>query len=231
MLPDVVIPVKDRLDLTASLILQLEVQGGYDHIFVFDNGSGEETKAWLADSSAVVVDADGWNIHEMWNCGLDMSSGHVAILNNDLVLGEGFLDGLRRALEIDPALAAVCPNYDQRLGQGIRYVSHLANTTKQGVRGFAGFAFVLAEDWAQTYQFPEELNWWYGDNHLVDTIVQSGRKTGILLDVSVKHLVSQTGGDWRRHREQIQADRRWYRRWRESVSSGRNAPFRHVPSR
>lgn len=217
MLPDVVIPVKDRLDLTEPLVNQLAEQGGYDDIFIFDNGSGPETKEWLADqTTASVVDAEGWNIHEMWNCGLDMSDGPVTVLNNDLRLGEGFLTGLAAALVDDPSLAAICPNYDNRPGTGVQHVEHLANRQVNGIRGLAGFAFMLAADWADTYRFPEELVWWYGDNHLIDSIVQAGRKAGVACGVSVEHIDggSQTGGNWRRFRAEIQADRRWYKNWR-----------------
>jgi GT2 family glycosyltransferase len=190
----VVIPMKDRLDLTLPLLDQLREQGGYDKVLLFDNGSSPETKAALAEldrPDVVVFDADGLNIHQMWNRGMDEAKrrawqSNVAILNNDLEIGPNFLAGLAGPLRSDPLLAAVCPNYDGRGGSGIQYVEDICADRYDGMGGLAGFAFMLTSE--SGYRFPEKLQWWYGDADLMNTILYAGSRAGIVLDVTVEHV-------------------------------------------
>ena len=199
-----VIPMKDNHLLTMSLVNQLVGQGECDAIVIFDNGSETpEAQAWLDSDLPDVVevhDAAGWNIHQMWNRGLEMASNrfpksNVAILNNDIVIGPHFMSGLADVLRSSDQIAAVCPNYDGRPGNGIQSVRDICANRYDGTGGFAGFAFMLRGESA--YRFPEELVWWYGDNHLVVAAMASGVETVIALNTTVEHVGggSQTA-DW-----------------------------------
>lgn len=223
----VVIPVKNRLDLTRPLLRQLAAQGGYDGIFVFDNGSNRETRNWLETCDVPgleVFDAAGANIHQMWNAGMAEALSrawpcNVAILNNDLVLGDGFLSGLGRALRSDPLVAAVCPNYDGREADGLVYTDDTCGGRYDGSGGFAGFAFMLKGE--AGYRFPEELNWWFGESDMLMAVQAAGSKAAIVPDVTVEHVDggSQTG-DWDdpEMRELLAADRAWFAdRWQVNV--------------
>ena len=199
----VVIPMKNRMDLTRNLINQLGEQGQHERIFIFDNGSNRKTKnelATLGRRDVEVFDAEGMNIHQMWNRGLEEASkrawqSNVAILNNDLNIGPDFLDGLSKALRSDPLLAAVCPNYDGRDGDDIEYVSDICAGRYDGTGGLAGFAFMLGSD--SGYRFPEHFEWYCGDSDLMATIAFAGSKAGIVIGTTVEHVDggSQTG-DW-----------------------------------
>ena len=195
----VVIPVKDRLDLTSALVAQLHEQGEASAVLVYDNGSTAESRRGLDRLGVDVFDAEGWNIHEMWNAGLDEAArrgaGYVAVLNNDIRIGPRFLSGLAAVMDADPHLAAVCPNYDGRPGTGVVYTQEICAGRYDGTGGFAGFAFML--DGACDYRFPEGLRWWFGDNDLLASIVTSGLRAGIALDVTCEHVDggSQTA-DW-----------------------------------
>ena len=209
----VVIPMKDRADLTRPLLRDLKKQGNYEKIFIFDNGSARPTRKWLStQQTATVVDAKGWNIHEMWNRGLDLAGeGNIALLNNDIKIGPNFLKGLATGLRSDSKLDVVCPNYDGREGEGICYVNQIAANLRDGAGGLAGFAFMMRGEWG--YRFPEELKWWYGDNHMV----AHARHAGIVLNTTVEHRLggSLTAGDWNSPywKPILLADGVWWQAW------------------
>lgn len=215
----VVVPLKNRADLTGSLLDQLKAQGGYDKVFLFDNGSNRKTKNWLATldrDNVEVFDADGMNIHQMWNAGIAEALRrswpcNVAILNNDIDIGPRFLSGLAGPLRSDPLLAAVCPNYDGREGSGVVYTEDMCGGRYDGTGGLAGFAFMLKGE--AGYRFPEDLQWWFGDADMLMAIVAAGSKAGIVLDVTCTHVGggSQTG-DWDAMPDVIAADREKFRR-------------------
>jgi hypothetical protein len=228
----VVIPMKGHLDLTMQLVERLAEQRECDRIVVMDNGSDEETRARLADpsiwpagASVAVVDAAGLNIHQMWNHGMRLARQwywpcNVAILNNDLRIGDRFLSRLARALRTQPLMAVVSPNYDgrsRRLEGGeaaaVELVEDICAGRYDGTGGLAGFAFMLRVETG--YQFPEQLNWWYGDNDLIATVLQAGHRAGIVLDAECEHIGggSQTAQDiehTEEFRRAVEEDRRWF---------------------
>lgn len=224
-----VIPVKDRLDLTIPLVKQLRDQG-IDRIIICDNGSDRKTKRWLAkQKDLVVLDMPETGIHAMWNAGAQwmIEQGqrrnvNVLFLNNDLKLGNGFVEELTRALRSDKDLVAVSGNYDNREGSDpVQVTSDICANRYDGTGGFAGFAFVARGEWFQSgYRFPEECRWWYGDNDLVQSAYHAGGKVGIALRASVEHVGGggQTGGNWvdTVGAEQLEADRLAFEeRWRK----------------
>lgn len=230
----VVIPMKDRMDLTRPLLDQLAEQDEYERILLYDNGSNEQTKAEIAALDIprlTVTDAAGWNIHQMWNAGLAEAKRlawpcNIAILNNDLKIGPRFLSGLAAELRRDPLLAAVSPNYDGRAGDGVQYVNQICADRYDGTGGLAGFAFMLKSE--GNYAFPDELNWWYGDNHMLASIAYAGSKAGIVLGTTVEHVGGgkQTGGwDDPVRAAEIEQDRQWFFNWLREMSP---APEQHV---
>lgn len=212
----VVIPMKNRMDLTSRLLGQLREQGGYKKIFLYDNGSNRKTKNALSclPDDVEVVDAEGWNIHQMWNHGLDEANrrswpANVAILNNDIEIGDRFLEGLAKPLRSDPLIAAVCPNYDGRDGTGVAYTLDICADRYDGTGGLAGFAFMLKGE--AGYRFPEQLQWWYGDSDMLATIQVAGSQAGIVLDTTCVHVDGggQTGR-WDDMEDVLAEDRAWY---------------------
>ena len=198
MLPEtyVVIPVKDRLDLTKQIIRDLRAQGGYDGLFVFDNGSRKDTREWLAKQDVEVFDAAGANIHQMWNAGIKEAvarwpKANVAILNNDLKIGPDFLSGLSGALRAADELVAVGPNYDGREIEGpIQPVRGISANRYDGTGGLPGFAFMVkGEMFAMGFPgFDENLSWWYGDNDFCLNADQRGLIYALVRDATVEHI-------------------------------------------
>lgn len=188
----VVVPVRDELRHTRGIVEQLVAQGGYERLFVFDNGSGPETKAFLAGHAGrdgvEVVDADGWSLYDMWQDGVDRARVSstvcdVAILNNDLCLGPRFLVSLSASLRSEPGLWAVSPRYDDRRIEGLEYVS---GTFKDD--GLAGFAYMVRGEAFEHVAFDASFHWWYGDDDLVAQIEALGHKVAITGATWVEHV-------------------------------------------
>jgi GT2 family glycosyltransferase len=219
----VVIPVKDQLEMTRRVVGELVQQGHYEKIFIFDNGSGPETRAWLeAQDVAEVFDAAGANIHEMWNAGIDMAQtatpgADVAILNNDLELGPDFLSLMSTALHSDPTLLAVSANYDGRTFPGdVQRQAGICAGRYDGSGGFAGFAFMVRGDFLDSgYRFPEELVWWYGDNDMLASIEAAGGWYAVAKHAACVHLdggsVTSRTLDSDEFAAQCEADGVWFR--------------------
>lgn len=197
----VVVPVKDRLDLTRQLIDKIVGQGECDGIILCDNGSTDGTAEW-ADTVELVhrLDMPDANIHQMWNAGIEFALArsprcNVAILNNDIKVGPAFLSTLAGALRADPLAAVVSPNYDGRDLDGPQPVVDICAGRYDGSGGIAGFAFMLRGE--SGYRFPEQLTWWYGDNDLMMTAAQAGMH-GLLVGGTWCEHVDGGGqtGDW-----------------------------------
>jgi GT2 family glycosyltransferase len=189
--PYVIVPVRDQVHLTRSLLDQLREQRGYQAVFIFDNGSRAEAARWLASQQGdgiEVVNAGGLTISQMWNAGVHRArerdqDAPVAFLNNDLRLGDRFLVGLAEALHADAALWAVSPQYDGRPLAGTEYVT---GTFKSS--GLAGFAFMVTSRAFDHIRFDEGFRWWFGDDDLVAQIEATGHKVGITAATTVDHV-------------------------------------------
>lgn len=201
---DVVIPMKDKHNLTAKLVGQLRDQGEYGRILIYDNGSqSKQARNWLASvhgkDRVEVIDAAGWNLHKMWNAGIRSAAGNdVAILNNDITIGPHFLSTMQKALDSDQRLLAVCGNYDHRQGTGVVPLEGICAGRYDGSGGFAGFAYMVR---GRAYQagfpmFDEDLDWFFGDNELLMHITAMGGWYGMAVDAHCEHVDggSQTTG-------------------------------------
>lgn len=198
-----VIPFKNRWEMTESLVRGLlagEPDGEPDAVLLFDNGSSASTRtyatAFAADNAAVrVIDAAGWGIHRMWNAGAELACAlggtvNVAILNNDLIVGLGFLHGLTCALRIADGPVAVCPNYDGRpMVDGPLRLTGICEGRYDGTGGLSGFAFMVRGEWFSAgWRFPEDARWWYGDTLLALSIDVAGGWYAMATDVPLEHI-------------------------------------------
>ena len=221
----VVIPVKDNLKMTKALLRQLHDQGGHDGVIVLDNGSNPVTRRWLEEQTfAKVVDATGMGIHEMWNWGAEWAMSrhpkcNIAFLNNDIVIGDRFIQTLADRLRTDPQLVAVCPNYDGRTAaENVVQLHGICGDVYDGTGGLSGFAFMVKSEWFQEgWRFPEDCKWWFGDNDLTLSIDLAGGWYAMALDTTVEHIDggSKTG-DWNDQvmQQQLAKDKAAFmRRW------------------
>lgn len=188
----VVVPVKGRLPLTRHLVTQLAAEGGYEELFVLDNGSDDGTWDWLRrqqeQGRLEAVAAPALGIYELWNLGVQLArkrdpDPNVAIFNNDLRIGPRLLSRLAAGLRSAPDLCAVSPNYDGRAVKGVQYVH---STFKR--QGLAGFAFMARGAVFDQVSFDETFEWWYGDDDFVAQLEARGGRVGIVGEASVEHI-------------------------------------------
>ncbi len=207
----VVIPVKGKQHFTEAIIGQLQEQGGFDRIFLYDNADTQDERYEYHEQPWVVkIPAKGMNIHEMWNAGIKKALAenercNIAILNNDLELGPDFLTEMADGLRAHPSIAAVSGNYDNReFVEKVQAVKGIAAGREDGTGGFAGFAMMFRGELfaAGCPLFDEELQFWYGDNAMLMELEKAGATYGIVRDAHVKHIGggSQTSGDGKGHR-------------------------------
>jgi GT2 family glycosyltransferase len=176
----VVMAVKERHRLTANLLRQL---GDADQVFIYDNGS-------RVAFPGATVRADS-TIHEMWNEGLDAASTaadggphNVAVLNNDLDVGPGFLTKLAAGLRHDDRSWLAYPDWEDL---GIDDGAAVPVSRRDG-RHLSGWAFMLRGEAA--LRFDEQFEWWYGDTDLQFQIEEAGHQLVCVGGIRCDHLES-----------------------------------------
>jgi hypothetical protein len=196
----VVIPVKGQSLYTTSLIHQLHAQGGFDRVFVYDNAAGtddqylspEHMARMPGDALVEFIPAAGLSIYEMWNAGIRKALAltprcNVAILNNDIRIGDAFLQRLARGLRAMPTIAAVSGNYDGReFPELVQQTKGTAAGRMDGTGGLAGFAFMVRGEDAPL--FDEQYEIWWGDADFTKTLDERGAVYGIVRDALVEHI-------------------------------------------
>lgn len=231
----ITIPVRGKWDeFTAPLLRQLSEQGGYEKVFLFDNAAGSDAAVplrpviagdgddeinvmtvgdpWggIDPMSVEVIPAAGKSVYEMWNMGIRESLSraqrcNIAILNNDLELGDEFIPRMAEGLRAHPSIAAVCGNYDNRvMAEKVQAVKGIAAGLEDGTGGFAGFAFMVRGEvfTAGCPMFNEDYEIWYGDTEFCLNLDAAKATYGIVRDAKVTHLGggSNTSGDGAGHR-------------------------------
>lgn len=203
----VVIPVKGQHEYTNAIVEQLVAQGGFDHLWIFDNASDSDPYVPEIEGDTItVVPAEGKSIYAMWNMGVRNALStsqrcNIAILNNDLILGDEFLTNLAQGLRAHPSVAAVSANYDNReFVEKVQAVKGIAAGREDGTGGLAGFAFMVRGEifTAGCPMFDEEnFTLWYGDNDFTNNLDKAEAVYGIVRDAHVVHIDggSKTSGD------------------------------------
>ena len=233
-----IIPFKGKIRMTMQLVAELLVYFSRqeaeqaERIILIDNGSTADERSLLASLLAgsdmvEVVDSDGdCGINAMWEQGLgmireDSASGTlddhlIFILNNDVQIIHSLLPMIDE-MEHLSFFAAISPAYDSRpqVARRVNAYECLSNgNSDRNKCGGAGFAFLLRGSWVEesNYQFPTTLKWWFGDNHLLDTILDCNRGWGISGSSRVIHLDGGSQTATEEYREYVQGRGEIYER-------------------
>ena len=225
-----IIPFRGKIRMTMQLVAELLVDFSRleaeqaQRIILIDNGSTPDERSLLtnllAGSDMVeVVESDGdCGINAMWEQGLSMiressPSGTldehlIFILNNDVQITHSLLPMIDE-MEHLSFFAAISPAYDSRPREAGRVSAYAYLTNGNSDRdkcGGAGFAFLIRGSWieANNYHFPATLKWWFGDNHLLDTILDCNRGWGISGSSRVIHLDGGSQTATEEYREYVQ---------------------------
>lgn len=162
-----VIPARDRHDLLADCLTSVVDQ--VDRVIVIDNLSQPpiDPEPWHGKVGVVAIPIDPPNISTLWNVGLALAdaSAHaehadrwdIAVLNSDVTVPTGWIDGLSTAMRSGPAVLA----YPDQHG-GRRQILHTTAGPVDMRTRITGYAFMLRGE--HGLRFDEDLAWWYGDD-------------------------------------------------------------------
>jgi GT2 family glycosyltransferase len=162
-----VIPTRDRHDMVADCIGSVVDQ--VDRVIVIDNQSDPpiDPEPWHGKVSVVAVPLDPPNISTLWNVGLALADAQahqhqadrwdIAVLNSDVTVPPGWIDGLSTAMRSTTAVLA----YPDQHG-GKQAILHTKAEPIDLRQRITGYAFMMRGEIGQ--RFDEDLAWWYGDD-------------------------------------------------------------------
>lgn len=233
-----IIPFRGKIRMTMQLVAELLVDFSRleaeqsQRIILIDNGSTADERSLLAsllDGSDMVevVESDGdCGINAMWEQGLTMiressPSGTlddhlIFVLNNDVQIIQSLLPMIDE-MDALKFFAAISPSYDDRpqVARRVNAYECLSNGSSDRDKcGGAGFAFLLRGRWIEEhhYRFPTTLKWWFGDNHLLDSILDTQCGWGISGSSRVLHLNGGSQTATEEYREYVQGRGEIYER-------------------
>lgn len=172
-----VIPTRDRHDMLADCINSVVDQ--VDRVIVIDNLSDPpiDPEPWHGSVGVVSLPLDPPNISTLWNVGIALAdaSAHteqaecwdIAVLNSDVVVPAGWVDGLSTAMRATPAVLA----YPDQHG-GLQQILHTKAEPIDLRQRITGFAYMLRGETG--LRLDEGLAWWYGDDDLDWTAREHG---------------------------------------------------------
>jgi GT2 family glycosyltransferase len=172
-----VIPTRDRHDMLADCINSVVDQ--VDRVIVIDNLSDPpiDPEPWHGKVGVVAIPIDPPNISALWNVGLALADAaahaeqadrwDIAVLNSDVVIPLGWIDGLSTAMRSGPAVLA----YPDQHG-GRRRILHTKAEPVDLRTRITGYAYLLRGE--AGLRLDETLAWWYGDDDLDWTARECG---------------------------------------------------------
>jgi hypothetical protein len=164
-----VIPTRDRHDMLADCINSVVDQ--VDRVIVIDNLSDPpiDPEPWHGKVGVVAIPIDPPNISTLWNVGLALAdaSAHaehadrwdIAVLNSDVTVPAGWIDGLSSAMRSGPAVLA----YPDQHG-GRRQILHTRAEPVDLRTRITGYAYLLRGE--AGLRLDESMAWWFSDDSL-----------------------------------------------------------------
>ena len=212
------IPVRNAFTWTEQLVTALLTGDEADEVWLFDNGSTDQTADWARDQARqdsrlhIVHRPRSW-LYGMWNEMITRASleqdTYLAILNNDIHLPAGALRAMQQTMTeyhvafIDAGLSADDPLVPRAVA------AHWWQRT--------GYAFMLRSRWwrEQAFAIDPGLRIYWGDDDLARRAHARGGQLCVMEGVGCTHAVSQTQYP-RDLRADIEHDRDYFRRiWRD----------------
>jgi hypothetical protein len=170
-----VIPARDRHDMLADCIRSVIDQ--VDRVIIVDNLSSPpiDIDPWHGKVRCVWAPLDPPNISTLWNIGItladaargDADQWDIAVLNSDVTVPAGWIDGLSAAMRSTTAVLA----YPDQHG-GRQQILHTTAGPIDLRQRITGFAYMLRGE--AGLRLDESMAWWYSD----DTLDWEARERG-----------------------------------------------------
>jgi hypothetical protein len=207
-----------------TVVEQLQKDDKVKRIVIVTDGHEGYSFSFPPVKVFVVSVARGAGISAMWNTGLLFAEpgSHVAFINDDVALFSDAMGKLCAKLDEEPSIGLVCPHYAQTPEQPDIDTTTTCRSRYDGTGGIAGFCFVLANDLAAQWRWPEQMKWWWGDDMLVDWVNLVAKRRCVITSVArCYHGDSVTIKKDPPHgfAEQVELDKKIYESWRKQHAS------------
>jgi GT2 family glycosyltransferase len=149
----IVIPVWNNLKYTKTCLRSVEQYTRGHEVIVVDNGSTDDTPRWLAERPEIRTIRNERNRGFAAACNQGMSAArgeHVVLLNNDVVVTPGWLEGLHDHFRRDRGLGIVAPRTN--FSSGPQLVENVGYRSLDELESFA--ARFAAENRGKRLDFP-----------------------------------------------------------------------------
>ncbi|MFH2070038.1 MAG: glycosyltransferase family 2 protein [Elusimicrobiota bacterium] len=185
-------------------------------LILIDNGSAGGTKRYLKSvkKAKLVLNSENLSFAKAVNIGLKRCRGdYIVLLNNDVVLTDGWLDGMIKCIESNKAIGIVGPCTNAAVGQqvvpgtkklktavDIQMCAHALKLANPGTyydvhRVIAFCTLIKREVLDKTGFLDERFNWGgYEDYDYCLRVRQMGYKIMVAGDVFVYHHCGKTAG-------------------------------------
>lgn len=200
MVTNVVIPVKNEIHFTQSVVNQLKEMGGWNHCWIFDNGSTDGTKDWIEKEAGprfTCLPAPQKTIYEMWDWGFYCSrfADHVLFLNNDITMHSSTIAALNTYLSVNDKYWISYPDYSCKI-YGKLSTKITKGTYRHG--GMSGFCFMLKRNKITWNPLVDpQFIWWGGDDDIAFEVEKRGGQQIRVVGLPIQHLGEGTARNYR----------------------------------
>jgi len=232
----IIIPTLNGKELVEDCLLNL-----IKYTYYIKNNSGYKSKEEKGDVEIIIIDDNSkfsmfkesidqtleesnilvrfirkekpTGVTDSWNIGLNEAQGeYVAVINNDIIVGEDWDKKLIDELEKDKEVMLVSPYHTRNVFGALKPTTHLnlnnemvggfvpsdypngKDRHSNNMCGFLGCCFMLRkEDWKNIGPIDNEIKIWYNDNWLINKVTKTlKKKIKEVKDSYVHHFYSKT---------------------------------------
>ena len=203
---NIIIPVVDLLSDTKVCIDSIKNTKEKYQLIIVNNGSDKETSDYLNKLKCILINnKENLGFVKATNQGILASSGDVILLNNDVILPEGWIEKLMAVAQIDETIGLIGPLSESRGGNASQqdmnrvqdrcnYKLPTVNNNFLPVDAIAFFCTFIKRTVIDKVGLLDE-NFGFGQSDDVDYCIRAqkmGYKIAIATDLLIQHKVSAT---------------------------------------
>lgn len=193
----VIIPVKNKLNMTAVCIASLVANTpSIGEVIVIDDHSDETKDIFTHDGLITVYENKGHGVNSAWNFGASLAIyPYIAWVNNDILFSPNWEKPLIEALDDETWLVSpyhTAGELPKDFPQGKDRKNNMSGN-ETGI-SFLGSCYMMKkENWERIGPIDRRLKMWCGDNYIFESIINDfGRKVREIPESYIHHFISQT---------------------------------------